>query len=127
MNFIPKLLVITQLISVVIGFFIYPFSIWSRTSVTTCSGPLAPTGRIHPGQLIFEDKFDKFDLNTWKHSLTLSGKGAYDFQWFDNNRSNSFVQNGKLHIRPTLVADIFGEDFLTQGRLNIYGASPNAR
>lgn len=37
------------------------------------------------------------------------------------------MEEGVLYIRPTLVAEIFGESFLTQGKLNIHGASPNAQ
>lgn len=132
-----------QLIDVIIGFLSNIQCKNCIESVTTVSGPLSPQGKIRPNQLIFEDNFDNLNLKTWRHSLTLSGKGvsfyncllvnkkkinlhlkAYDFQWFDNNRSNSFVKNGLLYIRPTLVADIFGEKFLTEGTLNIHGSTP---
>lgn len=76
MYLIIKLLAYTQLIAVIKGNFVNPFLLWNTKSVTTVSGPLAPQGRIYPGQLIFEDNFDKFNLNAWKHSLTLSGKGV---------------------------------------------------
>lgn len=38
------------------------------------------------------------------------------FQWYDNDRTNSYVDNGFYHIRPTFTSDIFGEAFLTSGR-----------
>lgn len=61
-----------------------------------------------------------------KEKLITKSK-TFEFQWYTSNRSNSFTENGKLHIRPTLVADIFGEDFLTQGTLNLHGASPKSQ
>lgn len=30
----------------------------------------------------------------------------YEFQWYVNNRRNSYVSNGILHIRPTLTTDV---------------------
>lgn len=35
-----------------------------------------------------------------------------EFQWYTNNRSNSFCEEGYLHIRPTLTSDVYGETFL---------------
>lgn len=32
----------------------------------------------------------------------------------------SYVENGVLHIRPTLTADRFGEDFLYNGTLDLW-------
>lgn len=54
----------------------YLAAITCEPSVTTVTGTLKPEGIILPGQLIFEDNFDKFNLNTWRHSLSLSGKGV---------------------------------------------------
>jgi hypothetical protein len=48
--------------------------------------------------LIFSDNFDKFDLKTWKHEITMGGGGNWEFEMYTNNRTNSFVQDGKLHI-----------------------------
>lgn len=50
-------------------------------SVTTASGTLAPKGPYRPGQLIFEDTFDEFDLEAWQHENTLGGGGNNEFQW----------------------------------------------
>lgn len=47
-----------------------------------------------------------------------------EFQWFTNNRSNSFVKEGNLFIKPTLTVDEFGEPFLRSGVLNVHGGSP---
>uniref|UniRef100_A0A182YRV3 Uncharacterized protein n=1 Tax=Anopheles stephensi TaxID=30069 RepID=A0A182YRV3_ANOST len=93
-------------------------------SLTTASGLKAPSGPFCPGDLIFEDTFDGFDLETWQHENTLAGNTDSEFQWFTNNRTNSFVREGNLFIRPTLTVDEFGEPFLRSGVLNIHGGSP---
>ncbi|CAH1105311.1 unnamed protein product [Psylliodes chrysocephalus] len=93
-------------------------------SSTTVSGTHAPTGTICTGDLIFEDTFDKLDLKKWQHEQTLGGGGNWEFQWYTNNRSNSYVQDGNLHIRPTFVADDYGDSFLYSGTLDINGGSP---
>lgn len=48
-------------------------------SVTTTSGTYAPTTKICPGDLIFEDNFDDFDLKKWNHEQTLGGGGVRRF------------------------------------------------
>lgn len=47
----------------------------------------------------------------------------WEFQWYTNNRSNSFCEEGYLHMRPTLTSDVYGETFLSSGTLNIHGGS----
>ncbi|CAH0546480.1 unnamed protein product [Brassicogethes aeneus] len=93
------------------------------TSLTTVSGTHAPK-QVCAGELIFEDDFDTLDLKKWQHELTLGGGGNWEFQYYNNNRTNSYVENGILHIKPTLLADEKGEAFLTSGTLEIYGGSP---
>jgi hypothetical protein len=93
-------------------------------SPTTVSGTHAPTGRICSRDLIFEDNFDEFDLKKWNHENTLTGSGNWEFEWYTNSRYNSYAQGGFLYIRPTLVADEKGEDFLSSGHLDINGGSP---
>mgnify|MGYP000874438770 CR=1 FL=1 len=75
-------------------------------------------------KLIFEDNFDSFDLKTWEHELTLSGGGNWEFQWYVNNRSNSYVKNGVLYIKPTFTEDAIGTQTLNNGEANIWGGSP---
>jgi hypothetical protein len=74
--------------------------------------------------LIFEENFDEIDFEKWEHELTLSGGGNWEFQWYTNERSNSWCDNGTLHIAPTLVADEFGEAFLSSGNANLWGGAP---
>ncbi|CAG9855843.1 unnamed protein product [Phyllotreta striolata] len=95
-----------------------------KTSPTTVSGTHAPEGPFCSQQLIFDDDFDKLDLRKWQHEQNLGGNGNWEFQWYTNNRSNSYVENGSLHIRPTFVADDYGENFLYSGTLDINGGSP---
>lgn len=85
---------------------------------------MAPQGPFWPGQLIFEDDFDELNMDRWEHELTLSGGGNWEFQWYTNERSNSYVNNSNLHIAPTLVADEMGEDFLSRGVASLWGGSP---
>lgn len=49
-----------------------------------------------------------------------------EFQFYRNNRSNSYVHDGHLYIKPTLTADDFGEEFLTKGTLDMNGNTPNS-
>ncbi len=46
------------------------------------------------------------------------------FEWYTNNRTNSYVNNSVLYIKPTLTADHFGDQFLHSGDLNIWGSTP---
>lgn len=99
--------------------------------------------KVCSGDLIFEETFDNFDLDVWQHDITLNGDRVsskaftvenlrfkylwrfsqeLEFQYYTNNRSNSFVEDGNLNIRPTLTSDDFGELFLYTGSLNLHGA-----
>ncbi|KAJ2946934.1 hypothetical protein O0L34_g16278 [Tuta absoluta] len=92
-------------------------------SVTTVSGTHAPT-TFCPGDLIFADEFVDFNLEIWQHEITLAGGDHNEFQFYDNNRTNSFAHDGILYIRPSLSSDQFGEDFLWKNTLNIEGNAP---
>lgn len=70
--------------------------------------------------LIFEDNFDTLDFSKWQHEITLSGGGNWEFEWYVNNRTNSFVQDSVLHIQPTLTHDVLGDEMVT-GDVNIWG------
>ena len=56
------------------------------------------------GNVLFYDDFSTFNLRTWKHEITMAGGGNWEFQIYRNNRTNSFVENGILHLKPTLVS-----------------------
>ncbi|KXJ79573.1 hypothetical protein RP20_CCG000362 [Aedes albopictus] len=95
-----------------------------KPSVTTASGTSVYRRNFCSGELIFEDNFDHLDLEKWEHEHTLGGGGNGEFQYYLNNRRNSYVENGTLYIRPTLLADETGEEFLTSGTLDLNGGSP---
>ncbi|XP_066140780.1 beta-1,3-glucan-binding protein-like [Euwallacea fornicatus] len=89
-------------------------------SVTTTSGTHHVTKtKLCPNDLIFEDDFKLFDLSKWQHEITLAGGGNGEFQYYLNNRSNSYVENRQLHIRPTFLSDDYGEEFLHSGILDL--------
>ncbi|CAO3620269.1 unnamed protein product [Mucor hiemalis] len=72
--------------------------------------------------LIFEDHFDTFNLKNWQCAVG----GNWEFQWYTNNRSNSFVENGVLYLKPTLTEDTIGEEAMRNGgRVNLYAGSPS--
>jgi hypothetical protein len=48
----------------------------------------------------------------------------WEFEVYLNNRSNSYVRDGKLFIKPTLTADKYGERFLSAGTLRLHGGTP---
>lgn len=95
----------------------------SVVSQTTVSGSAAPTGPICPGQLIFEDNFNELDYKKWHHESTLGGGGNWEFQWYTNNRSNSYAENGILYLTPTLTADAIGEAGLSSASISLHGGT----
>lgn len=115
------------------------------TTATLSGFKKSPTEKkLCSGDLIFEETFDNFDLDVWQHDITLNGDRVsfsvkifreclgftfvgefsqeWEFQWYTNNRSNSFIEDGNLNLRPTLTADDFGEVFLHTGTIDLHGA-----
>jgi len=74
--------------------------------------------------LIFNDDFNTLDMKTWEHELTMAGGGNWEFQWYVNNRSNSYVKDGVLYIKPTYTEDYIGTQQLNTGSVDIWGMSP---
>ncbi|XP_072940474.1 beta-1,3-glucan-binding protein-like [Epargyreus clarus] len=95
-------------------------------TVTTVSGSHAPS-KYCSGDMIFQEDFEELDLEKWQHENTLSGGGNWEFQYYSNNRTNSFVHDGLLFIRPSLTADHYGDWFISAGRLNVDGGAPADR
>ncbi|XP_059608690.1 beta-1,3-glucan-binding protein-like [Phlebotomus argentipes] len=95
-----------------------------NVSATIVSGTHAPQGTICSGQLLFEENFNELNFAKWQHEITLAGGGNWEFQWYSNNRSNSYVNGGLLYIRPTLTNDTTGDHFISSGTLNIHGGAP---
>lgn len=91
-----------------------------KNSITSHSGSdESNVIQVCSGDLIFEENFDELDQSKWKHEVTLSGGGNNEFQWYVNDRENSFIKDGNLHIKPTLTADTIGEEELKSGTVEI--------
>lgn len=89
---------------------------------------------MHPGRdvsetLVFSEDWSKgINFALWKHELTMSGGGNWEFEYYVNNRSNSYVDNGILFLAPTLTADRIGEDAVSGAvptTLDIWGGTPS--
>lgn len=48
----------------------------------------------------------------------------WEFQVYDNSRTNSFTKDSILHIKPTLTEDRYGAGFVTTGTLDLNGGAP---
>ena len=103
---------------------------WTTLLVILCSSVsitvLAQKSNSNNMELVLDEGFDTFDFSLWKHEITLSGGGNWEFQAYSNNRSNSYVRNGVLYIQPTLMADDIGEAaVVTPGStLDYWGGTP---
>ena len=72
--------------------------------------------------LILNDDFDTFNLNLWKHELTAGGGGNWEFEYYNNNRSNSYVRDSCLFIHPTFTNDQMGIDVTQNGAsIDVWG------
>lgn len=69
-----------------------------------------------PRTVIFEENWTNFD--NWQHEVTFEIFNN-EFQYYRNDRRNSFLDNGVLTINPTFTADEFGEDFLYSGTIDL--------
>ncbi|KAL3274995.1 hypothetical protein HHI36_019768 [Cryptolaemus montrouzieri] len=78
-----------------------------RPSVTTVGGSFKTINKspICSGDLIFSESFDWLNEGLWNHELQADGCGNGEFQKYMNDRSISYVQNGKLFIKPKVVGD----------------------
>ena len=72
---------------------------------------------------VWTEKWTNDWMERWQHELTLSGGGNWEFQYYNNNRTNSHVENNQLILKPGLLSELNGEDFLWTGNLNIWGGS----
>lgn len=43
---------------------------------------------------------------------------------YHNSRTNSYVKDGVLIIKPTLTNDLYGDNFVETGTLSLLGGSP---
>lgn len=54
----------------------------------------------------------------------MSGGGNWEFQIYDNSRTNSYCEAGILNLFPTLTEDRYGAGFVTTGTLDLEGGAP---
>lgn len=107
-------------------------SVKCKPSITSANGTAA-SKELCSGSLIFEENFDQLDKQKWQPEVSFWGGGVSfrlfstqsklpalyftmicfsyqneEFQWYVAEDENSFVQNGKLHIKPTLTSSKIG-------------------
>merc|ERR1711973_197469 len=83
-------------------------------------GSLSDKLNTKKGDLIFNEEFDHLDEDRWTHFVSGWRGGNWEFQYYRNNRKNSYVKDGKLFILPTLTSEEFGEEFLYNGTLDLW-------
>jgi beta-glucanase (GH16 family) len=57
----------------------------------------------------------------------MGGGGNWEFEYYINNRTNSFVRDGVLYLKPTLTADRIGKEQVAGNiptTLDIWGGTP---
>ncbi|XP_075235447.1 uncharacterized protein LOC142332726 isoform X2 [Lycorma delicatula] len=70
--------------------------------------------------VIFEDLFDSnISKDRWQHTVKISDLPDEDFVVFTNDVKNSFIKNGKLHIKPSLMPG----DTVTHGKITLIGCT----
>jgi len=76
-------------------------------------------------KLVWSDEFNgRLDHTKWKHEITAGGGGNWEFEYYINNRTNSFIRNGTLFLKPTLTADTMD---ITKAQLDLWGGGPADR
>ena len=68
-------------------------------------------------RLVWSDEFERLDEKKWSHLVTTHP--PEDFQYYRDDRANSWVRGGHLHIMPTLTGIQYGEQFLYSGTLDL--------
>ncbi|GAA5824491.1 hypothetical protein JCM11251_000446 [Rhodosporidiobolus azoricus] len=72
----------------------------------------------HKYCLVFEDHFDGNALSdAWFHEIEVGGFGNGEFEMTTSSTNNSFVEDGKLYIVPTLTSDHLGEEAIMNGHV----------
>jgi hypothetical protein len=57
-------------------------------SLTVASADWRTSKDLLEPQVLFEDDFNTLNLSVWQHQITMSGGGNWEFEYYDNNRSN---------------------------------------
>lgn len=75
--------------------------------------------------VLFSEDFNELNLGVWEMEKTMGGGGNWEFEMYANNRSNAYVRDGILYIKPTFTTDIIGEANLEANyRWDYWGSSP---
>ncbi|WAR02687.1 BGBP-like protein, partial [Mya arenaria] len=74
--------------------------------------------------MIFEDEFDSLNLDVWEHEINAGGGGNWEFQVYTNNRTNSYVRDGKLFIKPLVSYTTLDTFLKNYNRTLIAGSQP---
>lgn len=71
----------------------------------------------HKYCLVLNEQFadGKLDPTIWQREVRVDGYGNGEFEWTTDSSNNSFVEDGKLFIVPTLTADVIGEAAMLSG------------
>ncbi|EPS96752.1 hypothetical protein FOMPIDRAFT_57748 [Fomitopsis schrenkii] len=78
--------------------------------------------------LIMEDDFNTLDKTIWTHDVEMGGFGNGDFEITTDSTNNSYVQDGKLYIVPTLTSDVIGYNNIFNGyTYNVSGCTSSNR
>ncbi len=87
---------------------------------------LGKSAALRELELVLEDDFNTFNFSLWKHEITIGGGGNWEFEYYQNNRSNSYVKDGLLYINASLLADEIGEANVKGNgyNLDVWGGSP---
>lgn len=61
------------------------------------------SAKFCPGDLIFNEQFNHLNKHVWEHESSLYGGYNGEFQWYTDDRQNSYTRNGVLFVTPTLT------------------------
>ncbi|KAI0338483.1 concanavalin A-like lectin/glucanase [Trametopsis cervina] len=94
-------------------------------SVVRCWTAWRDVPRVGGLCLVMEDNFERLDTEyTWSREVDMGGFGNGEFEMTTASDNNSFVEDGKLYIVPTLTSDVIGYDHVLDGyTYNITGCT----
>lgn len=76
--------------------------------------------------LVMSDDFNSLDTSsTWTRTVDLGGLRTGDFAMFTGQDKNSYAQDGKLYIVPTLTRDEIGDQVTSGGTYRLDGCTSN--
>ena len=88
----------------------------SATSLKFHASPALPCSALSGGYL-FCDDFSEGYISKWKHEIAATGGGNAEFQMYTQHPQNSFIEDGSLHLRPTLTHNTMGD---LRGNLDLH-------